>query len=249
MKNRILGFLPILYGVEYLECCLLSIRDYCDAVHVCHTDTPSHSYKTIEKCPDSLEEIYDICKKTLGHKLLWGPAPQNTEGESLHRNERYRYSKDFHYILSIDADEVFSGITEAIEFAANHEERFYGTRNYLNFWKSFNYVNTDQFAPIRIEKLSAENYLQNHENPLKVFHFSTAQNSNTIRYKNTIFGHASEIRPDWFEDIYMKWTPESGIEWLHPVSLQIWKEAQPFNRHSLPLCLQDHPNFNKSIIE
>lgn len=246
-KPKVLGFMSLFYGAEYLRSSLIALYPYVDKMYICHTKSPSHGYKSFLPCPDSEEELRKIAKEVMEDKLIF-ESFDGFEVESIHRNMRYKYSEGMEYIITADADECLDNIPAALKFAYTQDERYYGTRHYLNFWKSFNHVNTDEFAPIRIEKLSANNQLQNHHSNLKVYHFSTAQNSNTIKFKNSIFGHASEIRPSWFEDIYTKWTPESGIEWLHPVSLQIWQQAQPFDRYSLPLYLRGHPNFNLNLI-
>lgn len=245
--NKILAFLPIHYGTEYLECCLLSIRDHVDKVHVAYSRKPSHSFRTGEKCKDTEEEIFAICQKVLGEKLIW-TAEDSYPNESTHRNERYKFSKGYDVILSIDSDEVFEGIPQALEYIENSPERFHGCNGYINFWRSFNFCNRDGFRPIRIEKLSAKNQLQNLNCPLTVYHFSTCQNVETIRYKNKVFGHAAEIRKNWLEDVYLAWTPENRTRILHPVSFDVWHDAMDYDKNLLPECLKAHVNFNKELI-
>jgi len=245
--EKIIGFLPIHYGAEYLEACLLSIRDHVDKMHVAYSRNSSHSFRTKEPCPDNELEIYAICQKVLADKLIW-TAEDRYANEGTHRNERYKFSKGYEIIISIDADEVFEGIPAAINYVEAHNERYFGITGYLNFWRSFDFVNRDGFAPIRIERVNAPNQLQNLSCPLTVYHFSTCQRVDTIRYKNKVFGHASEIRPRWLEDVYLAWTPESRTKVLHPVSLQIWGDAESFDKNTLPEILKQHPNFLKPLI-
>jgi hypothetical protein len=243
---KILGFLPIHYGTLFLRECLLSVVDHVDKMHVCYSEKPSHSYNTKEVCPDTSEDIYKICHEVLGGKLIFDHH-QSFSNEAAHRDQRYKYSASYDYILSIDSDEVFIGIPEALKYAQEHEERFYGIKGYLNMWKTFDWFLEDGFRPIRLEKLYADNTRQNLECPMTVYHFSTCQNLNTIRYKNNCFGHKTEIRPNWLEDVYQAWSPQNQISWLHPVSLQIWEKAMPYNKMLMPDYLRAHPFYSRDF--
>lgn len=248
MENKILGFLPIFYGVEYLECSLNSIKDHVDKVHVAYTRNPSHSFTTKEKCPDSEQEVFDICSRVLGEKLIW-EAVNSYQHEALHRDQRYKHSNGYQIILSIDADEVFEGVPEALEYMRNHSERYYGISGYINFWRNFNWCNRDGFKPIRGERLDVNNHAQNLDCPMTVYHFSTCQRKEVMQFKNKIFGHAPEIRPNWFEKVYLAWSPETNLpNYLHPVSFDVWGAAEPFDKTILPVCLKNHSNFNKEFI-
>jgi hypothetical protein len=72
---KVLGFMPIHYGKEYLKESLLSIVNHCEKVVVAYTQQGSHGYASNEVCPDSKEEIYkiafEICK--LGINSLLDP--------------------------------------------------------------------------------------------------------------------------------------------------------------------------------
>jgi len=63
---KVLGFISIMYGKEYLRESLLSIRDHVDKMVVAYTYNPSHGHSTTLKCPDSVDEIHAICTEVLG---------------------------------------------------------------------------------------------------------------------------------------------------------------------------------------
>lgn len=245
---KIIGFLSIHYGVEYLRECLSSIVNHVDMVVVAYSKKPSHSFGTNMECPDSEEAIKVICYEILGDKLIWDRAERYTN-EASHRNVRYKYSNDYDLILTVDADEVLKeyDIQPALEYAMNGGERYYGIDGYVNFWRSFDFVCYDGFRPIRIENLHRNNNLQNLNCKLTIYHFSTCQSESLMRYKYKVFGHAPEMRLNWLDNIYYSWTPENQIQDVHPVALNLWN-AVSFDKNILPDYLKLHPNFNKTLI-
>ncbi len=245
---RTIGFMSIHYGKEYLIESLLSIRDHVEKMVVAYSKQPSHGQRVKEDCPDTEQEIHDICKEVLGDKFIWHRSERfNSEAE--HRGIRYTYAQGYDLILTIDADEVFKEeeIQGALNYAYNNKERYYGIKGYVNFWRSFDYCCLDGFRPIRIENLNNNNHLQNHECPLTIYHFSTAQSEPILRYKMKAFGHASEIKKGWIENVYYAWTPENNFGDLHPVSISLWNSI-PFNKELLPEYLKLHNNYNKILI-
>lgn len=243
---KIIGNLTIHYGVEYLKECLTSIKDHCEKVVVAYTDRPSHGYSTTQECPDKKEDIKSICENVLGDKLIWDE--NNYSQENQHRMQVHNYASGYDLILTIDADEVMEPkeLDAALNYAYTNTERYFGIKGYVNFWRSFNWACYDGFRPIRIENLNNPNSLQNHECPLTIYHFSTAQSESVMRYKYKIFGHASEIRENWLDNTHYAWSPNSFGD-LHPVSLNLWN-AIPYNKFLLPQILWQHPNFNKQLI-
>ena len=183
----------------------------------------------------------------LGDKLIWD---ENVYGaENQHRRQIHNYSMGYDLVLSIDADEVFepTELSNALEYAYNNKERYYGIKGYVNFWRSFNYACYDGFRPIRIENLGANNNEQNLECSLTIYHFSTAQSEPVMRYKYKIFGHASEIKNNWLNEIHYGWNPKNNFSDLHPVSINLWNAVE-FDKNTLPEFLKQHPNFNKELI-
>lgn len=245
---KVLGFSTIHYGKEYLRESLLSIREHVEAMVISYVHRPSHGYHTYLQCPDKCEEIRAICEEVLGSKLIWDEAI-NYPAENIHRNVKHKYSNKFDLVLTIDADEVFepTEINNALNYAYTHSERYFGINGYLNFWRCFDYVCLDGFRPIRIENLNNHNSLQNLNCPLTIYHFSTAQKREIMEYKYSCFGHATEIKPDYLENIFYKWSPQNNIKDLHPVAYGIWN-AIKFDKNRLPDFLKKHPNFEKTLI-
>ena len=245
---KVLGFMTLFYGREYLRESLLSVRDHVDKMVIAYTRTPSHGHHTDAVNPDSMEEMFKIAYEVLGDKLYFDVA-DNYHNESQHRNRRYAFSEGFDLILTIDPDEVFKeeDIQPALNYALVSPERYFGIKGYINFWRNFDHVCLDGFRPIRIENLRNQNTLQNIECPLTIYHFSTCQSEAIMRYKYKVFGHASEIKPNWLDGTHYAWTPENDIQDIHPVSYNLWNTIK-FDKTTLPEYLKAHPNYNKRLV-
>jgi hypothetical protein len=244
---RVLGFMTIHYGKEYLKESLLSIRDHIEKMVVSYTSVPSHGHATNMICPDRREDILGICQQVLGDKLIWTEG--NYGAENHHRSVAKEYSAGYDLILTIDADEIFEPkeIQTALQYAYGNKERYFGIKGYVNFWRSFKWACFDGFRPIRIENQNNHNSGQNLECPLTIYHFSTAQGEAVMRYKYSCFGHANEIKPGYLENIFYKWSTENNFGDLHPVSIGLWNAVE-FDKNVLPEYLKQHPNFNKELI-
>lgn len=243
---KVLAYVPLHYGKEYLRESLLSIEPFVEKIIILYTEKPSYGFGTTVQCPETEGELKEIAL-SVSDKVEWIKISPGNEGE--HRGYIYRLSEGYDGILSIDADEIFDqdDLPVAIDLADKSGKRYIGFGGYINFWKSFNYACYDGFTPIRY--INLKNTEGQYVVPCKVYHFSTAQSIETMKYKLLIHGHKNEIRPGWFEEVYQKWTPGAKIPLgLHLVSYNLW-EATPYNKELLPLSLRRHPNYNKDVIE
>lgn len=243
-RKRILAYIPLHYGAEYLKEAIQSIAPFVDRIVVLYSKTPSYGFGTALSCPENSTQLKKIAKDA-SHKVEWRSIEVGTEGD--HRNYIYKLTNGYDGVLTIDADEVFDPVDLpiAIDLAMKSDKRYIGFAGYINFWKSFNYACYDGFTPIRFTNL--HNRAGEGVVPCKVYHFSTAQKQEIMEYKLLVHGHKNEIRPNWFTDVYMAWTPDNNFGDLHLVAHGIWN-ATHFDRNTLPEILKNHPNFNKDVI-
>lgn len=239
--------MPLFYGKEYLRESLLSIVNHVDKMVISYTGKPSQGHSSNEPCPDTEEELKAIAVNILGDKLIWDSKPEGYPNEASHRDVRYKYAQGYDCCISIDADEVMVGLPEAIEYCMSNTAQYYGIDGYVNFFRSFEWACYDGFRPCRLENLHVKTGMQDLNCKLTIYHFSTAQSEKTMRYKYKIFGHASEIKPGYLDNVFFKWSPANNIPDLHCVSIGLWN-ATPFDKHKLPVYLHNHINFNKEII-
>ena len=241
---RVLAYIPLHYGAEYLEAAIKSIDPFVEKIMVLYVKEPSQGHSKGIPCPEE-EGMLRRLSISSSNKVEWHQCRFSTEGE--HRGYVYQFAQGYDLVLAFDGDEIFEpqDLPIALDMAMKSDKRYIGIGGYVNFWRSFNHACYDSFTPIRITNLhngSGEAVV-----PCRVYHFSTAQDQKIVRYKMSVSGHASEIRPNWLEEVYFGWYPGCGIEDLHPVAHGLWK-ATPFDKEKLPDILKAHPNFNKQMI-
>ena len=247
-KIKVLGFMTIHYGGAYLREALLSVVDHVDKMVIAYSRQPSQGHGTNKECPDKENDIYFICKTVLGDKLIWDAADRYG-AENEHRAVKYKYSYGFDLVLTVDSDEVYASeqLQESFKYAHWGLHRFYGIDGYINFWRSFDWVCTDGFRPIRIENLNRKNQDQDINLKQTIYHFSTCQPVEIMSYKFGVFGHAHEVRPGWLQDVYYSWSPEAPFGDVHCVARDLWNPV-PFDKNTLPEILKNHKNFNKRVV-
>ena len=144
--SKVLGYMPLHYGADYLRESLLSVIDLCDVFVILHTPIPSYGFGTNVVCPETEEELRAIAQEVCGNKLVWSSKKYGSEGE--HRKAIYGFTRGFDLLLAVDADEVFepSELDNALNYAYTNKERYYGIKGYVNFWRSFNCIRNDTFC-------------------------------------------------------------------------------------------------------
>jgi hypothetical protein len=248
MKIKVLGFMTIHYAGDYLREALLSVVDHVDKMVIAYSMMPSQGHGSQLQCPDSEGYIFDICKDVLGDKLIWDRADRYG-AETEHRSVKYKYSEGYDLALTVDSDEVYKSdeLQASFEYAYWGVDRFYGIDGFVNFWRSFNYACYDGFRPIRLENLHRSQHTQDLNLKQTIYHFSTCQPEPIMRYKYNVFGHAHEVRKDWLNHCFYRWTPDKQFGDVHCVALNLWN-PEPFDKSVLPSYLKSHHNYNKELV-
>lgn len=246
MKPRIISYCACHYGGEYLDAAIRSIAPFVEKIVILYTPEPSYGHGTLLKCPESEIELYNIASAA-SEKVEWHNITAYNEGH--HRGLIYKLAEGYDGILAFDADEVFEpeDVQGFIDHCHASPARYFGVDGYINFWKSFNYACYDGFRPIRYINLHNKEQ-QDLNAKCRIYHFSTAQRMEIMRYKLAIHGHKDEIRPNWLTHIYEAWVPGMVIDkGLHLVSHDLWN-AVPFDKSVMPEILKAHANYDKEVI-
>ena len=249
-KPRILSYIPLMYGAEYLEACIKSMLPFVDKLIIVYVDQPSQGHATNIPCPESRELLHSIAVKAIEgneSKFEWHDAG-TFPNESAHRNYILQFSEGYDLIFTLDADEVCEPLDmpKAIQEAYNSDKRHIGIAGFINFWRSFSWACHDSFIPYRF--INLRNVSGTSQTDLRVYHFSTAQDIRTIEFKWNVSGHKDELRKDWF-DIYKHWRPDRNTfpKGLHPVAHDLW-QSTPFDKTTLPDVLKEHVNYGRELI-
>lgn len=243
---RVIGYIPLYYGAEYLEACIQSMAPYVEKIIIVYTDKPSQGHATHLRCPETEEQLQSIAFAA-SDKIEWHKG--NFCYEAEHRDYILNHCEGYDLIFTLDADEIVepSDIEHALKLAYESDKRHIGFAGFINFWRSFSWACHDSFIPYRIVNLRNAKDAGTGQVDCRVYHFSTAQAIETVRFKWGVSGHKDELRKGWIDKIYLGWTPENGLKDLHPVAIGLWN-ATPFDKNTLPEVLKRHVNFNKELI-
>lgn len=226
------------YGVTYLREVVAACDPLVDKIIVLYAPSGSQGHHANIPCPESEAELR-ACFDSVAYKLTWHRGDYANEGQ--HRGAGYEMAAGSDLILQHDCDEILDtgewqrAIRQAYDGTAKHNE----IRGFRHYWRCFNYANIDPWMPMRIIKPSGSGTAGMEAT---VHHMSYAMPSEIVKYKIEVSGHRQEIRPRWFDDIFMKW-PERKTD-LHPCVFDWWA-VQPVDP---PDCLRAHPNFGKEVI-
>lgn len=245
--SKVIAYCPLHYGKCYLDAAIRAVDPFVEKIVILYTSKPSYGYGTSMECPDSEIELKEIAFNA-STKIQWENITAFQENQ--HRGLIYKYAQDGNYdgILTFDADEILepNDIQGFIDTAMASDKRYTGVDGYLNYWKSFNHVCIDSFRPIRfinLHRIDGQG-----EARCRIYHFSTAQRMDIMRYKLEIHGHRAELRPNWLKEVYEAWTPTNGVNDLHLVAFGVWPQAIEFDKTTLPDLLKAHKNFNLDVI-
>lgn len=226
------------------------MEEFVSEIFVLYTRTPSQSHTTSVKNPESEVELRELCTKS-SPKIRWR-AYDTFKNEACHRREAENIASMLKYdmIITCDSDEILepSSVLNALEIAHKSPHKYHGANGFVHFWRSFDYCFKDSFLPIRIVNMKGRSNSAANSIPLIIYHFSCAQKEEIVRYKWEVSGHKKELRPRWIDTIWLPWNENSTDTFLHPVSKQIWKTPERFDREKLPDFMKTHPNFQKKYI-
>jgi len=241
---KTMAYYPVHYGKEYFAASIKSIEDQVDRIAVLYTPTPSYGHHTSVQCPESEDEIRSVAEAA-SPKVEWHRV-SSMGNEGQHRGKAFELAKGFDIMLALDTDEVWdpTALEKCIKEAYDGQSWRRNVAGFVHFWRSFDWACYDGFVPARLFNLQRNNKIEETIEG-RIYHFGYAQSDRVMNYKFEIHGHKNEIKPGWLQNTYFSWQP--GNKNLHP-TCDIWGEAQPFDKESMPQCLKEHPNFNKAII-
>lgn len=163
-----------------------------------------------------------------------------TEHEQRNEGLQILHGLGFDYVWFLDADEVYSreSVAGMLRFIdSNHGVDVYRIAQRL-YWKDESHrlvLNEVRFsAPAVVKSTFRFSDLRNYDTgkysayevPADIAvcdHYSYVRSDKEMQRKISTFSHKREIRKDWFEEVWLKWTPE--MENLHPVNPPSFRKA------------------------
>jgi hypothetical protein len=247
---RIIAYMIVHYGVDYIPYALRSIIDHVDQVIILYTSHPSHGHSTTAQCPETKEEIW--AASDIGSDKIRRYELKNIFYEGQQRDHAVELCRQAgaEMILVVDCDEVWPSevLSKALEYAWTENKARTWLINFTHFWRSFNYVCRDQGWPVRIIDLRHPQgtvaYIPKEFGD--IYHFGYAIRTELLEYKLKIHGHKNEMRRNWLNTKWNAWPPPPDC---HPTNDQGFWNPEPFDKESLPEVLHSHPFFNLERIE
>jgi hypothetical protein len=145
--------------------------------------------------------------------------------------------KGYDYVFVLDSDEYYlkSTISEIIKFVKETNADVYiSTNEDKLFWKNehwyFNHGGFDIVlrSDMHLVTLSAASHVNKEivrfPDSLLMYHFSYSRSDEEILKKFTHNHSSRKINPDWYRDVWKRWTPE--MENVHPTRPAIFKKAK-----------------------
>lgn len=209
------------YGAEWIRFAVQSVINQVDKVYVFYTSVPTHGHGTTLRCPETLNDIQlELSKVSTTSKVeLIDITAKHFPFEGAHRDYANNYIHDTtgaDVILVLDADELWDEkvLANCLKLALATNYKIYRI-NMKHYFRSLYYYCEDSAMPVRIVRMnkdaSGDNYM-----PGYVYHMGYAQTSKIVRYKLSIHGHKGELRPEYFDNVFMPWKPGTGD--VHPTS-------------------------------
>jgi hypothetical protein len=264
IKMKVLGYVMLHYGVDYLEYALTPLCEVCEKVIILYSLNPTHNMKDKKVSMDSRGELQAIAGKF--PNVQWIDVFDCvTEGQ--HRDKIFNYTKGYDVLVNADYDEVWNveDLRRAVVQVYNSPFRNHGIDGFINFWRGFGYVaakhkildynsgkftegeESDLFRPIRLIHLREKNVSEQPDIKATIYHFGYVIKRRKMEYKLSIHGHRGEMDNKWLE-VWKNWQPTHTKGNFHPVSTEIWLEIRPFDRTQLPEIMKNHPYFNQDMI-
>lgn len=256
--TKIVAYMGLLYGKDYLDAAIRSVIDGVDELHIMYSTRPWQQYDhSTGPCPETRLELFQIAIDRAGKKLRWHDGVYRHLG---HQNDQiYQFAPNADVLLNVDADEIWPEelLEQTLRYATAHcHTAEWRTMRipFIHFWRSMHQaVLHDPSWPIRVilPKRFDKNTQADHvftETYGYVNHMGYAQRSEIVRYKLDMHMHAPEFKLSpaaWFNMVFMDTERKTD---LHLCGNEHWN-AEPVNPLDyMPGWMKDHPYYGLEIV-
>lgn len=247
---NISSYMLLHYGKDWMKEAIASVLPFVDDVWIFYSEQPSFGRLSHIPCPDKKEDLKAIAD-SFGDRIKWidvGRFPHEGGERDYAISMLKRNGVDI--IVVLDSDEVWDQdyLPYALDFVIKDGTHFNWRCSFRHFWKSVNWICDDPAWPNRIldarllPGTGGDGYVHKRNETDTVYHFGYAQRPEIIEYKIKIWGHAHELRPNWFAAKFKNWTPD--ILDVHPVCDQHFWDPKPFDKTKIKHLIGDSPLYD-----
>ena len=233
---------------------------------------PDITSEFIKKFTDKDKKI-EVIEGSWGSRCFWLRASRYQDLQAKHYNAVLNYIRDkypqFNYLLILDTDEIFTdesigGLKKGIE---EHPEALEFRMSCKTYWKGLHYIMQEDIAgayltqPVAVKVIPGLQFIKTRQIadeksiitlPESVYyhHPSYARSSEEILKKIRTFGHAREIRKNWYKDIWEAWDKNRNLTDMHPLfGGTWWKKVIRIEDEQVPRILRNHPYFAYDTVD
>lgn len=238
---------------DYITYAIRAIYDFADRIAVSVSIKPwSGDGAPPDRTLDLVREFPDPAGKLRIQTGYWAT-------ETDQRNANLDLARDAaDYYMVVDADEIYTpeDLRRLRSYIAWRPYIGQFRMRFRTYWKTNPFYVIDPPEPLkaytitrvrpvtRFVGLRRTNERWRRTIPRRVaecHHFSYARPNESVLRKIRSFSHRSELVPNWFENVWLRWDEDHSIENLHPVHPPEYRRAIPADLDSLPEVMRDHP--------
>lgn len=275
MKKEVVAYVPVYNEGPYLESILKWLMGRVAKIYVAESMIPwspeaprgGESKTIVDKvksdCKDSQCEIVYMKLESGGRNEppLIREAKQRNDILGIIRED------GFNFVWMVEADEFYMDDDAVNLWTWFFEKASYGARTanckWQTYWRSIHwrvdppesfrpnvaFLSSCKFKNGRAMESQDEYMAVEVPDRLCVIrHYSWARTPSDVTRKLAAWGHSRELKKDWYNNVFMKWTPGCDMTHLHPTSPEVYKSVVQCCL-PIPEAMKDHSFFGKDMIE
>lgn len=258
---------------SWLAPAIESVYDACDSIWFLVGERPWHSEGRDQSA--LIERISSLADPGGKIHLVRGDWPD----EASQRNAGLRVASQAgaDYCFVLDADEIYDSnqLATAMQVVRQNPQIDCWRSSCFTYWKSHEYRvdPPEQVTATVFVRLGTGRFVENRTyqtatffdlpaETLRMHHMSYARTDEQILRKISTFGHAKEVVPGWFEQVWRRWDTDHTIENLNPCWPAAYRRivTQPADalppvlrflpatvhrEHGTPQCPPDRPGHDR----
>lgn len=211
--------------IDFMRACIKQFKGF-PTDHLIVISTKSFTGKKLKTSKLQKEA------KKLGAKTLVGEF----DPDEHQRHAGLDHFKNCDWCLIVDCDEFYTqeDIKKILDFLKTADKEIYKVEKMFVYFKSPDYTATRQDGehgpPIvamkphmRFRSIRDADYPDYFIPDTTLYHLSYIRTDDQMKTKISSWGHAHEVNPYWFENVWQKWTPEMMN--FHPTEPNIFYKS------------------------
>jgi hypothetical protein len=233
---------------HWLKHSILSVCDSCEVIYFLISYKPWNGEETDNT--GTLEIINSL--QNHGKKLRVIRGNWLSEEEQRNYGLELLIQDGINYCLVVDADEIYetTELKSMISYVSLRRSIPAWRIKLLTYWKSEQYRidPPENYRAINLIRLGKERFSNRREmncyfellpdNLGACHHMSYARTDFEVLRKISTFSHASEIVPDWYQNVWLGWDNHKDMTNLHPCWPEAYKKAVKVSDKLLPSVLR-----------